>query len=254
MPLNSDPPLGFLAPFKGFRHILKTPALWQSAIAPFIVSLLIYALAFAGYVYAEWKLIAWMSSWFNPGFWGTVFKWLSILATLLAGGFLALGVALAANEGINGFFLSRLVRKTEILLGVADGELQDLSMTAELIDSIKDMAALVGVNLLLLLIGFIPVVGALAAIPLGLYFNSFKIGVEYLEMPMTLRGKRRDEIVAFARIHSHHTLGLGIVMLLTGFIPLLNGLLAPAAAVGGVFLYRDLRNSAVDVPSTEKNV
>jgi uncharacterized protein involved in cysteine biosynthesis len=246
MPLNSDPPLGFMAPWRGLSHILTTRGLWVWAAAPFLVSLVIYVMALGVYVYGEWKMIGWMWDWFSEGFWGTAFKWFSVIGAIVAGALAVFAIALAVNEGVNGFFLTRLARKTEVLLGVEEGELKDVSVMEGAVDVAKDLAGMIGVNLLLLGVGFIPVAGVLVAIPLGLYFNSFRLGVEFLELPMGLRGMRRSEIVMFAKINSHHTLGLGMVMVLAGFVPLVGPMLAPSAAVGAVLLYRKIRGSGVD--------
>src|SRR4029079_4257994 len=59
----------------------------------------------------------------------------------------------------------------------------------------------------------------------------------------------RSEKVAFARSHRGQTLGLGAVVLLFNFVPVVGPILMTAAVAGSVLLYHDLEPGRPGEPS-----
>jgi len=231
---------GFAAPWAGLRYMNAHPRLWRHGILPILCNLLLSAALFGGLVYGWLRAYAWLDTAFPSNWWGTTLAVLSVIVVA------ALEIALAVAawivfQGIFcGFFYSRLAREVEIQLGLAPDRMREVPLLYQVTDALLDLAVLVAVAFGCFLLGWVPLVGAPLALGLGLYFDCFVFGMDYLDYPQALRARGRRVQRTFARRHRSTTLGLGSSVMLLTFVPLLSPVLLTTAATGAVLLYRKL--------------
>ena len=235
---------GFSAPGNGFRYLCANRRLWRHAIAPVVLNVVLSTIALLVFI----ALVVWAGTYIHPMFpegWGwmlaKILCWLLLLLVALAATFAAW---LLFQDILCGYFYEKLAREVELQLGVEADELVDVSLGRQIADTAGDLTCLVAVNIGLLLLNVIPVLGALAAIVGGVYFNCFAFGTEYLSYPLQLRGYDRKRRRKFARSVRGHTLGLGSAVLLLGLVPLVGAIVLTTAVVGAVLLHRRLRAAA----------
>jgi CysZ protein len=239
---------GFAAPWAGFRYMNRHPALWRHGVLPIACNLLLSVLLLAGLVYASVRAFGWIDGLFPPSAWWIP---LEVLAGIvLAAAVVAVSIAAwIVFQGIFcGYFYSRLAREVEIQLGLKPEQMREVPLLYQVVDALLDLGVLTTVALGCLLIGLVPVVGPVAAVAIGGYFDCFVFGMDYLDYPQALRARGRRGQRSFARRHRGQTLGLGASVMLITFVPLLNSVLLTTAAVGAVLLYRRLEAAATDAP------
>ena len=231
---------GFAAPWAGLRYMNAHPRLWRHGILPILCNLLLSAALFAGLAYGWFRAYAWLDTAFPANWWGATLAVLSVIVVAA----LELALAIAAwivFQGIFcGFFYSRLAREVEIQLGLAPDRMREVPLLYQVTDALLDLAALTAVAVGCFLLGWVPLVGAPLALALGLYFDCFVFGMDYLDYPQALRARGRRVQRQFARRHRSATLGLGSSVMLLTFVPLLSPVLLTTAATGAVLLYRKL--------------
>ena len=231
---------GFAAPVRGLSYLNRNPRLWRYAAWPLAINLAISLLILAGIGYAGWWVAPQVAAWFPAGWWGGILKFfawvvlfgLACVAAVI--GWLVLGGILGS------YFNSLLARQVELQLGTPPEQLFELSIPLQVVDVLRDLASLLGVTLVCLAIGLIPFVGPPLGTALALYFDSFILGVQFLDYPLALRALRRADKLAFARRNRPQTLGLGGAVLLLSLLPLVGPLLLTTAAVGSVLLHQSL--------------
>ena len=92
------------------------------------------------------------------------------------------------------------------------------------------------------LVGFIAIIGAPLAIVGSMYRTWFLFGFDFIDYPLSLRGIRRADKVAFVRHYRPHTLGLGAAVFLLEFLPIINSVLLTTAVIGAVIVNRRLES------------
>lgn len=231
---------GFAAPWTGLRFMNAHPALWRHGILPVLCNLVLTAALFAGLVYGWFRAYAWLDTLFPANWWWSALEVLS--AILVAALEIALAVAAwIVFQGIFcGYFYSKLAREVELLLGLKPEQMREVPLLYQITDALRDLAALTAVAIGCFILGWVPLIGAPLALGLGLYFDCFVFGMDYLDYPQALRARGRGVQRAFARRHRAATSGLGSSVLLLTFIPLLSPVLLTTAATGAVLLYRKL--------------
>ncbi len=222
----------------GFRYLNRHPKLWRYALLPLLLNVVISAITLVGLIAG----VVWAIRRLHPEFpEGTLGIALEILSGILL---IALAVALAfatwliLQAILCGYFYSRLAYQVELRLGARPEELTEVGFWAQAVDALRTVLTLIGINVGLLALHCVPVLGSIVAFAASFYFDAVLLGMECLDYPLSMRGKRRDEKVAFVRRHRPHTLGLGAVILGFGMIPILGAVLMVGAVVGAVLLHR----------------
>ncbi len=231
---------GFAAPWAGLRYMNAHPRLWRHGILPILCNLLLSAALFAGLVYGWYRAYAWLDAAFPASWWAATLEVLSVIVVAALEIALAIAAWIVFQGILCGFFYSRLAREVEIQLGLAPERMLEVPLLYQVTDALLDLAALTAVAVGCFLLGWVPLVGAPLALILGLYFDCFVFGMDYLDYPQALRARGRRVQRAFARRHRAATLGLGSSVMLLTFIPLLSPVLLTTAATGAVLLYRKL--------------
>jgi len=244
---------GAKSPFWGWRLMNKRPTLWRFAVIPVVFNLLITILVLAMLIALGGWFITEAHPWFHEGrtAWTAWLGWLMEVGAVLLLLVLAFGLTLVTYMILSGvlcgYFYGRLAEEVEVLLGKPREELQSISIAAEAIDTTASVVELIVVNVGFLIFGFIPVVGPPVALVGSTYWNWAIFGLEYLTYPLSLRGQRRAKRRAYCKRNRPHNLGLGSVVMLFQFIPILGAVPLATAAAGAVILQRRIEAHEIGV-------
>lgn len=224
----------------------RRPYLWSYAVMPLLLNVLITAAILALLLLVAAGFVYWMHPWFTG--WSGAWSYLSVAVEILAVVALAvvcLAVAVVTWRILTGVlcgtFYGKLAAAVERELGMPADELQEISFSHEMIDTVIDFAWLLIVLVVSLLLTLVPLVGAPVALVYTLWSQCFICGRDQLSYPLSLRGRRRHERAEFARTHRPHTMGLGAVVMLLGFIPIFGAIVLTTAVSGAVILHRRLQ-------------
>ncbi len=136
-------------------------------------------------------------------------------------------------------FYERIWRETEVMLGgAAPGG--DLGFARALKDGLVMILIGIATAAVLFVIGFLPVVGAIAGAVLGFVVSSRVLGAELLSRPLEARGMDRAARKAFLRPHRGQVHGFGMATQACFLVPFGAIAVMPAAVVGATMLGRAL--------------
>jgi uncharacterized protein involved in cysteine biosynthesis len=252
-PSATKPPLlaafreGLSVPWEGFKYMVRYPLLWRHGVVPFALNLFITGFVLFLLVFVAIVFISRIHPLFPAGWTWLLLEVLCGIAMVAA----ALGLCIATwmlLQGILcGYFYSKLARQVEIQLGARPEELREVRFAFHLADAFRDVAALIAINAGFLCLHIVPVIGSIAAVGGSVYFDCYLLGSDYLDFPLDLRGRNRAAKRQFARRHRPQVLGLGAIVLLISFVPIIGSVLLTTAATGVVLLHRRLEASAQPV-------
>jgi uncharacterized protein involved in cysteine biosynthesis len=234
---------GILVPWRGFLFLMRRPTLWRYGVIPLVLNLFITTFVAASFLGGVAALFVWLHPHYPDGWPGTALEVLSGAGLILVSLAVALGVWKFLEGVLCGWFYYRLARNIERKLGLAPEELAEVPWKKQVADTAVEVGALLAVNVGFLALHLIPILGSVAGVVGGVYFNCWMLGKTYLAYPLDLRGRRRAEKLAFARRHRGQTLGLGAAALVLNFVPLLGPVLLTTAVAGSVLLLRELEKA-----------
>lgn len=220
--------------------------LWRYGVAPLLLNLVITGLMLVLLVLVLAVIVGKtrFHTWFVENDYAIFWEILAVCGLIV----LTLGLVLAIwklLEGILcGHFYGKLAQEVELQIGTPPEDLKEIPFRYQVVDSVRDFAALAAINIGFLTLNCIPVLGSIVGLCGALYFDCLILGRDFLEFPTGLRGMRRNEIREFCRRHRSHTLGLGAAVLVFSLIPLVGAVLLTTAATGAVLLHRRLISAA----------
>jgi CysZ protein len=140
-------------------------------------------------------------------------------------------------------FYQRIWRETELMLGgIAPDSDPGFARAA------KDGAVMILIGVataaVLFVIGFLPVIGAIAGAVLGFVVSGRVLAGELVSRPLEARGMDRAARKAFLRPHRSRVLGFGMATQACFLVPFGAIAVMPAAVVGATMLSRELVESA----------
>jgi CysZ protein len=245
---------GAAAPWVGLWFLNAHRELWKYAAAPIAANLVITFAVLAFLIASAVGSISAVRPWLSgvTADWPNPVRW---VAELIVAGLLVivlLGVAFLLWKFLTGilcgYFYELLAKRVEENLGVAPGELRDLSLSYQIVDTCYDLAALLAIHTTFFVVGLLPLVGAPLAVTGDFSLTWFVFGADYFDYPLALRGWRRGDRRRYCREHLPHTLGLGAVVFFLQLIPFAGALFLTTAVVGAVLLHRRLKPPA-DLPA-----
>ena len=139
-----------------------------------------------------------------------------------------------------GLFYEKLARQVELQLGVLPGELKNVPLMPQAIDTLKDLCQLAFFYVACIMVQFVPVVGSILGMCGSYYYTCSTLGLEFLSYPLFLRGQLRTERRRFARRNRWATLGLGTAVMILMLVPIVNAVFLTTAVTGAVLLHRQL--------------
>ena len=158
-----------------------------------------------------------------------------MLAALLLWASTFTGITLTVGDP----FYERVWRGSEELLGpvkLGDG----LGFWESFRDGLKLSLVGVGISLLVLVSGFVPVVGPLLAIALGIALSGRMLARDLVENPLAARGFDKAAQRLLLEPHARKVHGFGMVCQACFLIPFGGVLIMPAAVAGATALVRDV--------------
>jgi CysZ protein len=220
----------------GFAFLLRHPRLWPLAALPALVAVLLVGIgALAGLLLAP-RVQAAIGP--DPGRYP---EWIALptsvllwIATVGAGAFLGLGLALALASPL----LEQLSRRVEARArGMAEDASPGLASRWEsLRGAVYFLIAAPG----LFLLGFIPLVGPL----LSLMWGARAVALQMTDPALSRRGMSFNDKRRWHREWRVETQGFGLAGMLGFIVPLANLLLGPALVTGGTLLVLELEDAA----------
>lgn len=146
-------------------------------------------------------------------------------------------------------FYERIWRETERMLGgaVPAGDLG-------LIRAVRDGAVMIAIGaataVVVIAIGFLPVIGALAGAVLGFAVSGRVLAAELISRPLEARGLDRAARATMLRPHRSRVLGFGLATQAFFVVPLGAIVVMPAAVVGATMLARELIGEPAQRPDS----
>lgn len=228
---------GLNVAFVGMRFMMTHPRLWAYAWQPVISNIMVTIFVAVAAFWGGREALGLLSIDPAASWWMWLLYWVALLGIVLLG----IGLTVTAYVTLQGvfcaIFFSILARETELLFGTSASELSDPPLASQIADALRAGLKLLVANVLLLSLHLLPVVGSVAAITLGLYVDATVLGAEFLGYPLELRSVRWLERQKYAKQHRMTTLGLGTVISLFLFVPVVGSVLQATAVVGSVSLY-----------------
>lgn len=230
---------GLRCPPAGLAFLLKNRSLWQYAIWPVLLNLIITGVVSLMVVIGTGILFSSLPNWFPEA----DYRILRIVAAgtgiLVAAIGLTIATWLALQVILCTYFYSKLAYRVEILTGTNPKSLQEAPLHHQAIDIMVDVIMMMMINLGCLALNLIPVLGTVLGLVVGICYSSLILGRQCLDYPLSLRGLRRSGKLAISRRFRWETIGLGAELLLFLPIPVVGSIFLVAAIVGAVLLQKD---------------
>lgn len=240
---------GFGLPFRGLKLVLTHARLfgWSALVAGVSLVLLSALLALVViYVPTLFSLL-----WEKPEGW-LRFVWYP-LVFLVGSGLFVMGAS-SIPPVATAPFQDPLTTNVERVLGAlpeGGGGLKKLvfETTNSVLKAMMRLALLWTGHALLFVIWLIPGLGQLIWTPLSIVWTTFWLAYEYLDLPANRYDYAFREVLQTVRDNFALCMGFGTATYLMLWIPLLNVLFIPVAAVGATILFVDLRATGRMAPS-----
>ncbi|MFO8006603.1 MAG: EI24 domain-containing protein [Candidatus Brocadiia bacterium] len=221
-------------PFRAARLLLSERRLALTAIAPFLICLVLYAVALTAALVFVDDVVGLM---IQPGAW-----WRTVVRVVLT---VSLGL---------GFFLALVFTYTAVCMAVAAPFYEVLSAGVErrlagqveeepfsLLGLLNDLwrvvrltALLLALEVVVLLLGVL-LVPVTTVVAFGL--SGVLLSLEFTDPPMERRRMRIRRRLRFARRNLWEMMGLGVVLMLLLGIPFVGAVFLPLGVVGGTILF-----------------
>ncbi|NUN47612.1 MAG: EI24 domain-containing protein [Candidatus Brocadiae bacterium] len=231
---------GFRDFLAGFGMVLRVPSVRTWALIPMALNtLLLIAFVTAVFLFTD-DVTRWVFG-DASSTWGRIAWWLAWFVTLLLGLLLAVGLMLVLSSVVAAPFYTKLseaalVHVTGRPVPDPSGPIWKIALVS-IAQEIAKLGVFIGVQCLLIGIGFIPVVGAIFATGVTWMLLAFEFADYALEacgVPVLARYR-------FVLAHPGRCCGFGAGAFVVTLIPLLGILTAPAAVAGGARLVARIR-------------
>lgn len=232
--------VGFVG--KGFRTYATSPRLMWLGVLPALIVGLVYVAAIVVLALNFDALVSALTSFARGSTFEPLVRILAGLALFVVGVVVLVYTYVAITLAVGDPFYERIWRSVETRLGDAPPERRDgfwRSLGRGLGTGVGLLLATVAVSILLFALGFIPVVGAIAAPVLGAFFGGWFLTLELTGFAFDARGLRLRDRRRLLGARRARTLGFGVAIYLLFLIPFAVIFVMPAAVAGATLLARD---------------
>lgn len=233
---------------KGFGLWRTRPGLMLLGMVPALLVLLVVGAALVALVASVGDLVSWLTPFADD--------WADVARTPLRIGLALLvvvGAVLLASATFTGLtlavgdpFYERIWRETELMLG-GDVPEHGPGFWRSVRDGLVLMAYGVLMAVVLIVIGFLPVIGAIAGAVLGFVVAGRVLAGELVSRPLEARGMDRRARQELLRDHRPLLLGLGLTTQAFFLIPFGAVVVMPAAVAGATMLAREVLDQGSSV-------
>lgn len=226
---------------RGFGLWRRRPGLMLLGMIPALLVFAVLATAFVVLLLRLPDLVGWLSPFVDDAsdLVRTVVRVGLALALVLGSLALAASTFVGVTLAVGDPFYARIWRETELMLG---GPVPDAEVGAW--RAVRDGLVLVLgsalAGLLVVVAGFLPLVGALLGAVLGLVVGGWLLARDLLGRPLEARGLDAAARADLSRGQRGTVLAFGIAVQLSFLVPLGAVLVMPAAVAGATMLARDL--------------
>lgn len=226
---------------RGWRLLRQRPRLLLLGMLPALLVWLVLAGLFVVLVLHLGDVAAWLTP-FADG-WADllrdVLRWGVGLAVVVAAVLLWAATFTGITLTVGDPFYERVWRGAEDLLGPV--ELGDgFGFWESVRDGLKLMLVGLGIALLVLVSGFVPVVGPVLAVALGITLSGRMLARDLVENPLAARGFDKAAQRRLLEPHRRTVHGFGMLCQACFLVPFGGVLMMPAAVAGATALVRDV--------------
>jgi CysZ protein len=232
---------------RGLAVVRRYPDLWKWLLAPALVTLALIAAAVFGVAHLVDPIVAWLVGHlpsFLAGIAGTLLEVLVVAALGLG----ALLIFTAVAGAIAGPFNEMLSERIEAhLTGEPEPAfslprfLHELSVG--IVHGIRRVIVAILGAIVVFAIGFIPVVGTIAALVLGFWFAARGAAYDCYDAVLARRALAYRDKLAYLERHRARSVGLGAVVAALLFVPGLNLVALGLGAAGATVAALETRNA-----------
>ncbi|SJM61692.1 EI24 domain-containing protein [Gulosibacter sp. 10] len=237
--------------FRGFGWWRASPGLMALGLVPAAIVALLGATALVIWGASLPGLVEHLTPWAQDwAAWAAVIVRIAIGAALFGGGVVLLVFTFTALTLMVGEpFYQRIWKDVEAkrLGAVPDAR---YSAWTSIGDALVLLLKGIGIALLTMLLGLVPVLGGFAAAVLGTVLGGLVLADELTSRAFTARGFEAGDRTRLRRRFRGRTLGFGVATSLCFLVPLGAVLTMPAAVVGSTLLVQDMLGRAPDPRGT----
>lgn len=233
---------------RGFDFVKKHPSLWKWIIAPSVVTLLLLVAAVIGVRSLTEPLVTWVTS-HLPSFLEAVAGVILTIIVVIGLSLAALLIFVSVAGMIAGPFNELLSEEVEERLTGKPSP--PFSLAAFLRGAVlgighglRRIATALGGMLLLFALGFVPVVGTLAILPVGVWLSGRSAAYDAYDAVLSRRELVYADKLAYLDRHRNRTLGLGIAITGMLLVPVVNFVVLGMGAVAATLAAHDLERPA----------
>ncbi len=239
---------------RGFAFLGQHPRLWGWVIAPAVVTLLLLAGVIVVVMRVADAIVTKVGSWLpssiaHAGEW---LVWAVVLAALITGALLIFVSVAGVVAGPFNELLSEAVE--ERVTGTPGPPFSMVAFAKSALKGIghgvlRVIVAVAGA-LVLFAIGFVPVVGTIAALVLGYYFAALAAAYDCYDAVLSRRDLAYGEKTSYLARYRGRTLGLGAAVAALLVVPIANVLALGVGAIGATLAVLDQGAHGAGGPST----
>lgn len=232
---------GLSYPFLSIGYFIKYPKLISLSVIPFLINLILYSLIFFSSLYfikPKLKVISGLEN--NPK---TVNYILYILISAIVF-FIILILCYIVFTILSGIItgpfnenISRFIEKkiTNVITVSNYGFFKDIFLSIK--SEVSKILFYIIVITLLIVIGFIPIIGSAFTLIFLFLFSSFYSALDFLDYPMARKNYSLKRKIKSVILKPSLSFGFGLIASLILVIPFINILFKPLFVVSGTSLY-----------------
>lgn len=246
--------VGYLG--RGFGMWITSPRLMLLGAVPALVVGVVYLVGIVFLIVNLDTIVVWAtpfaSGWAEPLILST--RVAAALVFVIVAALLAVYTFTAVTLVVGDPFYERIWREVETRLGGAPADLDQGVLTAlgrGILDGLRLLIPAIGVGILLLASGFIPLVGPIAVAVLGALFGGWLLVVELTGFAFDARGFSLRERRRALRSRRAVAIGFGAASYLLFLVPFLAVVVMPSAVAGAAMLSRDTIDRLAAPPAPE---
>jgi CysZ protein len=234
---------------RGFRFLNAHPRLWGWVIAPGVLTLAILIGLIVGVAHLVDPLVGWATGWL-PGFLQGIVGALLSIVVVVAVGFGALLVFVTVVGIVAGPFnemLSEAIEARVTRRPAPKFSLRALLRSAAigLVHGLRRLGVALLGFLLLFVLGFVPVIGTLAALAIGFWLAARAAAYDCYDAVLARRELSYREKHAYLARHRRRSMGLGAMVAAMLFVPGLNLVALGLGAAGATLADLDPNSASL---------